>query len=79
MAEPRYRKSSAPCSKCGELGHGTRNRRAGLPERCGNRCGYCADLPHRREQPVCIGCGKPWEPEVLVHELPAPRSGCHGF
>jgi hypothetical protein len=26
-------------------------------------CRTCADLPHRREQPVCRGCGKPWQPE----------------
>ena len=32
----------------------------------GKHCPACYDLPHRRAQPVCVKCGEPYEPEVLL-------------
>lgn len=70
-----------PCPDCLiPEGHRT-SRCPNLPknEKCGKFCRRCADIPSRREKPDCPACEKPWEPEVLIHELPTPSSGCHGF
>jgi len=75
-----FKYKGPPCTRCGLAGHSEKRcRRPILREKCGSRCEHCADMKHRRDKPVCLGCGKPWEPEVLEHKLPTPRSGCHGF
>lgn len=69
------------CKHCGFRGGHGRQRCPQLvvPERCGaKRCQYCIDMPHRRTKPNCLGCDKPWEPEVIVHPLPSPGSGLGG-
>jgi hypothetical protein len=75
-----YLKKGPACTRCGYTGHSPKKcKRAILKEHCGKRCDHCADMAFRRDRPECLGCGKPWEPENVIHELPTPGSGCHGF
>lgn len=73
-------KKGPPCTRCGKTGHLSKScKRPILKEKCGKRCEHCADQPYRRDDPYCLGCGKPWEPEEVIHPIPTPGSGCHGF
>jgi hypothetical protein len=65
------------CRHCGRPGGHKRKKcpNAVFPEKNGGRCGYCCDMAHRREIPVCRGCKEPYEPETVVHPLPSPGSG----
>lgn len=56
------------CAIC----HGGDHDRRTCPERkqLGRLCGECSALPHRRERPVCPGCGERFmeEPPVTIEQ-----------
>ncbi len=71
-----YVHAGPACHRCGKTGHKPRDCRSPvLKEKCGDRCQHCIDLTFRREKPVCIVCGKPWAPELVVHDMSSPGSG----
>jgi hypothetical protein len=37
-------------------------------------CNWCHDLPHRRAQPNCHGCGEAYAAEVVTLDVPALQS-----
>jgi len=51
------RKKLPQCGLCRHFGHTVLECRLRKPRRI---CRVCQDLPHRREQPACSGCGRPY-------------------